>query len=85
MNRIKDYVELEERIIAWIKEYADNNGIKALVIGVSGGIDSAVVSTLCARTGIPTYVLSMPLNSSSTNDSNFQIHIPLILRTITIM
>ena len=81
---IKDYVELEERIIAWIKEYADNNGIKALVIGVSGGIDSAVVSTLCARTGIPTYVLSMPLNSSSTND-NFQIHIPLILRTITIM
>ena len=69
MNRIKDYVELEERIIAWIKEYADNNGIKALVIGVSGGIDSAVVSTLCARTGIPTYVLSMPLNSSSTNDS----------------
>tara|TARA_A200000159_G_C7295699_1_gene327747 strand:- start:359 stop:1117 length:759 start_codon:yes stop_codon:yes gene_type:complete len=69
MNRIKDYVELEERIIAWIREYADNNGIKALVIGVSGGIDSAVVSTLCARTRIPTYVLSMPLNSSTTNDS----------------
>ena len=65
MNRIKDYTELESRIVAWIREYADNNFIKALVVGVSGGIDSAVVSTLCARTGIRTYVLSMPLHSNS--------------------
>jgi NAD+ synthase len=69
MNRIKNYIELEERITTWIRDYVDSNGIKALVIGVSGGIDSAVVSTLCARTGIPTYVLSMPLNSSSKNDN----------------
>jgi NAD+ synthase len=68
MNRIKDYAELESRIVAWIREYADNNFIKALVVGVSGGIDSAVVSTLCARTGIRTYVLSMPLHSNSNND-----------------
>jgi len=67
MNRIKDYVELEGRIVAWIREYADNNNISALVCGVSGGIDSAVVSTLCARTGLPTYVLTMPLNSKMDN------------------
>ena len=67
MNRIKDYAELEERIVLWLKEYADNNGIRALVCGVSGGIDSAVVSTLCARTGLPTYVLTMPLNSKMDN------------------
>ena len=67
MNRIKDYTELEERIVAWIREYADNNGISALVCGVSGGIDSAVVSTLCARTGLPTFVLTMPLNSKMEN------------------
>ena len=57
MNRIKDYVELKKRIVAWIKDYADSNGIKSLVVGVSGGIDSAVVSTLCAETGLPTYAL----------------------------
>ena len=67
MNRIKDYAELEERIVSWIREYADNNNINALVCGVSGGIDSAVVSTLCARTGLPTYVLTMPLQSKMDN------------------
>ena len=45
MNRIQDYVELKKRIVSWIKDYADSNGIKSLVVGVSGGIDSAVVST----------------------------------------
>jgi NAD+ synthase len=68
MNRITDYSELKTRIVAWIREYAISNGIKSLVVGVSGGIDSAVVSTLCAETGLPTYVLSMPLLSSIDND-----------------
>lgn len=68
MNRIVDYLELKNRIVTWIKEYVNTNNIKSLVIGVSGGIDSAVVSTLCAETGLPTYVLSMPLHSSSKND-----------------
>lgn len=49
------------RITNWIKEYANNAGIKSLVVGVSGGIDSAVVSTLCARTGIHTIAVSLPL------------------------
>lgn len=68
MNRITDYSELKIRIVSWIKDYAFTNNIKSLVIGVSGGIDSAVVSTLCAETGLPTYVLSMPLLSSAKND-----------------
>tara|TARA_R100001510_G_C7652790_1_gene210740 strand:+ start:1460 stop:2296 length:837 start_codon:yes stop_codon:yes gene_type:complete len=67
MNRITDYPELRNRIVKWIHEYADNNFIKALVVGVSGGIDSAVVSTLCAETTLPTYVLSMPLHSKYDN------------------
>ena len=41
--------------------------IKAFVVGVSGGIDSAVVSTLCAETELPTYVLTMPLHSKEEN------------------
>ena len=67
MNRIKDYLELKNRIVSWIKDYADSNGIKSLVVGVSGGIDSAVVSTLCAETGLPTYALTMPLLSKKEN------------------
>ena len=68
MNRIKDYENLKMRIISWIQNYVSDNNIKALVVGVSGGIDSAVVSTLCAETGLPTYVLSIPLLSSVDND-----------------
>lgn len=52
---------LQNRITSWIKDYAKTNGINALCVGVSGGIDSAVVSTLCAETGLDTYVLSMPI------------------------
>ena len=69
MNRISDYENLKNRIVEWIQNYVSKNqGIKSLVVGVSGGIDSAVVSTLCAETGLPTYVLSMPLHSSYDND-----------------
>ena len=50
-----------QRITSWISHYAETNNIGSLVVGVSGGIDSAVVSTLCALTGKPTHVLSMPI------------------------
>jgi len=67
MNRIIDYENLSEKIEKWIKNYVQLNGIETLVIGVSGGIDSAVVSTLCARTGIQTFAVGMPLNSKPEN------------------
>ena len=49
-------------IISWLKEYATNARVKGFVIGVSGGIDSAVTSTLCAKTGFPTLCLEMPIH-----------------------
>ena len=67
MIRIDDYEQLKTRIVNWIKDYYWKYNIKALVVGVSGGIDSAVVSTLCAETGLPTYVLTMPLHSKKEN------------------
>ena len=51
-------------ITRWIKSYARKNKIDTLVVGVSGGIDSAVVSTLCARTGLYTMAVSMPIRQS---------------------
>ena len=52
----------------WIKDYANNMPSKAesLVIGISGGIDSSVSSTLSAMTGLRTIVLSMPIKQKST-------------------
>ena len=67
MNRIKDYNQLKFDIDKWLKDYYYMYAIKAFVVGVSGGIDSAVVSTLCAETGLPTYVLTMPLHSKEEN------------------
>jgi NAD+ synthase len=51
-----------DRIIEWIKNYAEENKISTLVVGVSGGIDSALVSTLCAMTDIPTHCVLMPIH-----------------------
>jgi NAD+ synthase len=67
MNRIIDYNNLSEKIQNWIINYVTKYNIKTLIVGVSGGIDSAVVSTLCAKTGIPTIAVGMPLNSKPEN------------------
>ena len=52
----------------WIRDYAEsiNNKPKTLVIGVSGGVDSALTSTLCARTGLKTIAVSMPIKQNSS-------------------
>jgi len=52
---------MKDQITTWIKDYAEKNGITSLVVGVSGGIDSAVVSTLCARTGLHTIAVALPI------------------------
>ena len=74
MIRIDSYEDLTDRIVGWIKDYYWENNIKALVVGVSGGIDSAVVSTLCAKTGLPTYVMTMPLHSKEENTELSELH-----------
>ena len=74
MNRIQDYSKLQFDIDKWIKDYYYMHGIQSLVVGVSGGIDSAVVSTLCAQTGLPTYVVRMPLESSHQNTRLSDLH-----------
>jgi len=52
---------LQDQITAWIKHYAEQANMKSLVVGISGGIDSAVVSALCARTGLNTVAVTMPI------------------------
>jgi len=56
---------IAEEISEWIGDYAKRNEIESLVVGVSGGVDSAVTSTLSAMTGIDTIVLNMPIHQDS--------------------
>ena len=55
--------QLADEIVAWLSDYAEKSGRKAWVVGVSGGVDSALVSTLCAMTGLPTHCVILPCQS----------------------
>jgi len=61
-------------IVKWLKAYAKSAKISTFVVGISGGIDSSVVSALCARTGIRTIVVQMPIrqNKKLNNRSSMQ-------------
>jgi NAD+ synthase len=58
-----------KHITKWIKSYATKNKISTLVVGISGGIDSSVVSALCAETGLKTIVVQMPIRQAKTLDN----------------
>ena len=48
-------------IVDWLRDYALKSGVKGYIIGVSGGVDSGVVSTLCAMTGLRVITVDMPI------------------------
>lgn len=56
-------------IVKWIKSYAKSARIDTLVVGISGGIDSSVVSALCASTGLKTIVVQMPIRQNRKLDN----------------
>ena len=55
---------MKDKIIEWIKDYAERHNKTSLIVGVSGGIDSAVVSALCAETGITTIPVILSINNA---------------------
>jgi len=75
MNRIPDYGKVQERIVSWLSDYHKDSGMDCWVIGVSGGIDSAVASTLAARTGKPVYAIGMPINQDSNQEQLSDVHL----------
>jgi NAD+ synthase len=72
--------ELSKKIIDWISEYLVNSNQQGFVVGVSGGVDSALVSTLCARSGKPTVVLSMPIHQDKSQLSRAHKHIEWLVK-----
>mgnify|MGYP003673166575 CR=1 FL=1 len=62
-------------IVNWLKDYATNAGVHGFVVGISGGIDSAVTSTLCAKTGLNVLCIEMPIHQAESHVSRAQEHI----------
>lgn len=62
-------------IVNWLKDYASKAGVKGFVLGVSGGIDSAVTSALCARTGLNLICLEMPIHQNPAQVTRARKHI----------
>jgi NAD+ synthase len=56
-------------IVRWLRAYTKSAKINTFVVGISGGIDSSVVSALCARTGIKTIVVQMPIRQNKKLDN----------------
>lgn len=67
--------EVIEHIVKWLDQYLTNSKQNGFVIGISGGIDSAVTSTLAAKTGKPLLVLEMPIHQAPNQVSRAQEHI----------
>ncbi len=59
-------------ITNWLKSYAEKAKIKGFIVGVSGGIDSAVTSTLCAKTGLKVLCLEMPIHQAPSHVTRAQ-------------
>lgn len=64
-----------DHIVNWLKEYAIDANMNGFVVGVSGGLDSAVVSALCAKTGMPTLCVEIPIHQASNQVSRGQNHV----------
>jgi len=64
-----------KHIVNWLSDYATANGISGFVVGISGGIDSALTSTLCAKTGLTTLCVDMPIHQNKAEHNRAQAHI----------
>jgi len=66
-------------IVDWLRDYAENAKCKGFVIGVSGGIDSAVTSTLCVKTGLDLLCLEMPIHQGKSQVTRADNHIDWLM------
>ena len=75
MNRITDYPKLKTDIKNWMTDYIKSSGMNCFIVGVSGGIDSAVASTLAAETEYPVFALGMPIHQKEEQETLSDAHL----------
>lgn len=64
-----------EHIVSWLEDYATKSGMEGFVLGISGGIDSAVTSTLCAMTSKKLICLNLPIHQAPNQFDRSNNHI----------
>lgn len=67
-----------DHIVKWLRSYCETSGMSGFVIGVSGGIDSALTSTLCAMTEKPVLLVEMPIHQAPSHVTRAQQHIEFL-------
>lgn len=67
--------QVNNHIVSWLKSYAEATKVNGFVVGISGGVDSAVTSTLCAQTGLQVLCVEMPIHQHSSHVSRGKEHI----------
>ncbi len=70
-----DAENVTNQIVKWLKDYAENAKVNGFVIGISGGVDSAVTSTLCAMTGLKVLCVEMPIHQAASHVTRGREHI----------
>ena len=70
-----NYPKIAEYIQNWLRTYCESAGTNGFIIGISGGIDSALTSTLCARTGKKVIVLNLPIRQTAAEYARAVEHI----------
>ena len=72
---MKSPEKVENHITHWLKNYLNDSNMNGFIVGISGGIDSAVTSTLCAKTGHSVFCLEMPILQDLNQDNRAKNHI----------
>ncbi|RVT78685.1 NAD(+) synthase [Flavobacterium sufflavum] len=67
--------QVNTQIVNWLKSYAETTKVNGFVVGISGGVDSAVTSTLCAQTGLQVLCVEMPIHQHESHVSRAKEHI----------
>ena len=67
--------QVNDQIVNWLKTYAEASRVNGFVVGISGGVDSAVTSTLCAQTGLQVLCVEMPIHQHASHVSRAKEHI----------
>jgi NAD+ synthase len=72
---MKNPEKVSKHIVSWIDNYLNKSKMKGFVVGVSGGVDSALTSTLCAETKRNVLCVEMPINQEKDQVSRSKKHI----------
>lgn len=75
--------EIIDHIVNWLLEYSNRSHTKGFVIGISGGIDSALTSTLCALTGKAVICLNLPIEQNRSEYDRGNAHIDWLKKTFS--